>query len=44
MATYQLGDIGAEAGMAIPALTELGFHTNPMVRYLAAESLRKIGW
>jgi len=41
--TKVIGDIGAEAGEAIPELTELGFHTNPMVRYLAAESLRKIG-
>ncbi|HKQ78613.1 MAG TPA: HEAT repeat domain-containing protein, partial [Blastocatellia bacterium] len=41
--TKAIGEIGVEARMAITALTELGFHTNPMVRYLAAESLSKIG-
>jgi hypothetical protein len=42
--TKVIGEIGVEAGLAIPALTELGFHTDPTVRYLAAESLRKIGY
>src|SRR5262245_20690030 len=41
--TKVIGEIGVEATTAIPALTELGFHTDPTVRYLAAESLRKIG-